>query len=75
MFGRFINIEAFLDSYVQEREQERMRYINSLSIEQQVVALRSLQVTDIAEVKATIKDRQAEDKSVPKHYQMIIHVE
>ncbi len=72
MFGKFKNIESFLDSYTTEQEQKRMEYINSLSLENQVAVLRSLQVADIAEVKATIKERQPDDTTTPQHYQMII---
>ncbi|WP_018611984.1 hypothetical protein [Segetibacter koreensis] len=72
MFGKFTDINAFLESYVKDQEQKRMEYINSLSLENQLAELRKLQVTDIAEVKATIKDRQHDDLSIPKHYQMIV---
>ena len=72
MFGKFENIEAFLDSYVKDQEQKRMEYIHSLSLENQISVLRTRQVTDVAEVKATIQKREPDDKSVPKHYQMII---
>lgn len=72
MFGRFKNIQDFLDSYSRERKQKRMEYINSLSLEDQIAVLRNPQVTEIAEVKATIKEREADDVSTPKHYQMII---
>lgn len=49
-----------------------MAYIETLSVEDQLAVLRSVQVTDLAEVNATIKERQADDLSIPKHYQMII---
>lgn len=72
MFGKFKNIEAFLESYTTQQEQERMQQIDALSIEDQLAVLKSVQVTDIAEVRATIKERQPDDLSVPKHYQMTI---
>lgn len=72
MFGKFINIEAFLDSYLREQEQKKMEYINSLSLENQISVLRNLQVTDVAEVKATIETREPDDTLIPMHYQMII---
>ena len=72
MFGKFTNIEAFLDSYVRQQEGIRMKEINSLSVENQLAVLRNLQTADVAEVKATIKERQPDDKATPRHYQMII---
>jgi endonuclease G len=72
MFGKFENIEAFLDSYVKEQEQKKMEYIHSLSLEKQIEVLSSAPVANVAEVKATIKERQHDDLSNPKHYQMTI---
>ena len=72
MFGKFKDIGAFLDSYVKEQEQVKMDYVNSLPANQRIVVLRSLLVSDVAEVKATVLQRQTDDNSVPKHYQMTI---
>lgn len=72
MFGKFESIEAFLNSYAQHEEQIRMEYLASLTIDEQIAELRSVQPIDVAEVKATIKERQPDDKSAPKHYQMIV---
>jgi len=72
MFGKFENIEVFLDSYIKDQELKKMEAINLLSLENQLALLRSLQVADVAEVKATIKQRLPDDKSTPMHYQMII---
>lgn len=75
MFGKFETIEAFLDSYLKDQERIRMEYINSLSMENQLAMLRNLRVTDIAEVKSTIKERQPDDETTPRHYQMIIVID
>jgi endonuclease G len=72
MFGKFENIEEFLSSYVQHEEQKRMEYLHSLPIEEQIAVLSAVQPVDVAEVKATIKEREPDDKSSPKHYQMIV---
>lgn len=72
MFGKFKNIEEFLESYTKKEQQAKMEQINSLPMEQQVAALSKQQVADVAEVKATIKQREPDDKSTPKHYQMVI---
>jgi endonuclease G len=72
MFGKFQNIEEFLNSYVKHEEQKRMEFLHSLSLEEQIAVLSTVQPTDLAEVKATIKERESDDKSSPKHYQMIV---
>ena len=72
MFGKFKNIEEFLDSYITQHALENMEYLQTLSPEDQLAVLRSAQAADIAEVKATIKERLPDDLSLPKHYQMII---
>jgi hypothetical protein len=72
MFGRFKDIESFLDAYVTQHEQKRMDAINALSIEDQIAALRTAVPADLVEVKATIKQREQDDMSTPRHYQMII---
>jgi len=72
MFGKFENIDAFLTAYVNEEELKRMEQLHSLSLEDQIAVLRTAQVADLAEVKATIKERQPDDKAAPKHYQMIV---
>src|SRR3954470_13244041 len=75
MFGNFENIEAFLNAYIKDEEQKRMEYLHSLSIDEQIAELRSVQPSDMAEVKVTINQRESDDKSAPKHYQMIVLVD
>lgn len=74
MFGKFKDIEAFLESYIREDEQKKMDYINSLSGKERIMALQSAVQTDVAEVQATIEQRQPDDTQPPMHYQMIINI-
>src|SRR4051812_31320133 len=72
MFGKFNDIEAFLKAFAAEQGQRSMEVLHSLPMEEQIAFLRTVQGADLAEVKATIKERQPDDKVSPKHYQMIV---
>src|SRR4051812_16191324 len=52
-----------------------MDAINAHSLEEQIAALRTAIPEDLVEVKATIKEREPDDLSTPRHYQMIITVD
>lgn len=72
MFGTFSSVEDFLDSYINQKKQKEMALINALAFEDRAAALRSIRIRETAEVKATVKERQPDEGTIPKHYHLII---
>lgn len=72
MFGKYQSIEAFLDHYVKATLEEQAAHLETMPLESQAAFLSTVAFKDVVEVRATITRRLADDKAVPKHYQLNI---
>lgn len=72
MFGKFKNIEEFLENYITTEKKLQLEEAHLIPLEKQPAFLEALAVQNIVEVNASIIKRLPDDVNAPRHYQLII---